>query len=140
MKEGRERLCGDQIVHGDLGGATPSQVAPIWLCEGTCKVCYCCCAPLNDLVKDNLVHRYMRVRQCGGSPRGTSAGLLPWPGVPLQARMERRLTVGVARQVLQPLVNRGYLKCFVAFFAAGLMNGEVIFLEGRARRRQHVGS
>ena len=54
----------------------------------------------------------MRVRQCGG--------------VPVQARMERRLTVGVARQVLQPGVNRGYLKCFVgwvAFFAAGLMNG-----------------
>ena len=72
------------------------------------------------------VGRYMRFRQCGGSPRGTSAGLLPWPGIPVQAWMERRLTVGVARQVLQPVVNWGYLKCFVgwvAFFAAGLMNG-----------------
>lgn len=65
-------------------------------------------------------------RQCGGSPCGTSAGLLPWPGVPVQARMEWRLAVGVARQVLQPGVNRGYPKCFVgwvASFAAGLMNG-----------------
>ena len=67
----------------------------------------------------------MRVRQCGGSPRVNRDLNVRFVPVPPKARMERRLTVGVARQVLQPVVNRGYLKCFVgwlAFFAAGLMN------------------